>query len=320
MADTIRINIPKPFPQQQLLIDNKKRNNLLLLPRRYGKSTVAEHLVAVDAVQTPNYRVAWAAPTWKLMLETFERFVETLHAITKRLSRDERRIILINSSVLEFWSSNDPSAMRGRRYHKIVVDEVQRQRNLNEFVLGSVRPCLADFRGELWLLGTPNGEGSDFHKFYMEVKDKPNWQIAQGSLEANPYISPDEILMMRQDMGPLMAAQEIDAQWVPINGQSPLISPFEWKALVSTPTTPRPQKVLSLDASISGDHTGLLAIWQDLVTRHYYVDYDDIFDITPTLQDPETGTLQIDFIALENQIWRMWQTGRFAALVYDPYQ
>lgn len=315
------IHLQKPYLKQQEFVDNSKRNNLLLLSRRFGKTTLTKILMALGAVTTPNYRAAWAAPTWKLMQEVFEEFITTLAPITKRLNRSDRRITLYNGSVLEFWSSNDPAAGRGRKYHIFVCDEMQRQRNLMDFIKGSVRPCLADFRGTLWVLGTPNGEGTPFHDFYLECVSRPEaWQVARGSLDDNPFIHPEEILQMREDLGPLLAAQEIDAQWIPINGLSPLISPFDWRDLFVIPDYVRPQKVLALDASISGDTTALLAVWRNQVTQQFYVDYDDIYSFLPSLQDPETGILQIDFGEVENVIWRLWQTGQYAALTYDPYQ
>lgn len=315
------IYLQKPYAKQQEFVVSQKRNNLLLLSRRFGKTTLTKILVLMGAIRIPNYRASWSAPTWKLMHEVFEEFIKTLEPITKRLNRADRRITLINGSVIEFWSSNDPSAGRGRKYHVWISDETQRQRNLNTFIKGSVRPCLADYRGTLWVLGTPNGEGTEFHDFYLEALARPEaWQVARGSLDDNPYIHPEEILSLRQDLGPMMSAQEIDSQWIPINGMSPLISPFDWKDLFNIPDTKRPLKVLALDASISGDTTALLAVWRDLTTQQFCVDYDDIHSFLPTLLDPETNILQIDFSEVESVIWKLWQTGLYAALTYDPYQ
>lgn len=317
----LQIHLQKPYQRQQEFIDNKQRNNFLCLSRRFGKTTLTKILIAVGAIQIPGYRAAWASPTWKLMLEVFEEFVTILAPLTRRLNREDRRITLHNGSVLEFWSSNDPSAGRGRKYNIFVCDEMQRQRNLMDFIKGSVRPCLADLRGDLWILGTPNGEGTPFHELYLEaVANSDVWQVATGSLTDNPFIHPDEIEMMRRELGPLFAAQEIDAQWIPVNGLSPLVSPFDWNDLFKIPEGIRPQKVMALDASISGDTTALLASWRDQLTRNYYIDYDDIHCFTPSLEDIETGVLQIDFAQVESVIWRMWQTGHYAALVYDPYQ
>lgn len=315
------IHLQKPYAKQQEFVDHQKRNNLLLLSRRFGKTTLTKILMALGAITTKNYRAAWSAPTWKLMQETFEEFITILEPITKRLNRADRRILLKNGSVLEFWSSNDPSAGRGRKYHVWVADESQRQRNLMDFIKGSVRPCLADYQGTLWVLGTPNGEGTPFHDLFLEAIANPDrWYVARGSLDDNPYIAPEEILLLREDLGPLLAAQEIDAQWIPLNGLSPLISPYDWRDMFMIPDGPRPQKVLALDASISGDTTALIAVWRDRFTQQFYTDYDDIHSFYPTLEDPETGILQIDFAAVEQVIMALWRTGQYAAVTYDPYQ
>lgn len=312
----IQITLQKPYTKQQELINNKKRNNLLLLPRRYGKTTVSKILVAREAIKVPNYRAAWSAPVWKLMTETFEEFVELLEPITKRLSREDKRIQLINGSLLEFWSSQDPSAGRSRKYHRWVSDETQKQRSLQAFIKGSVRPSLADYRGDLWILGTPNGVGSAFHELYLEcMSELSNWQVAHGSLNDNPYIHPDEIIQMRKELGPILSAQELDAQWVRIDGIAPLVSTIDWNNLYFISEAQRSMKVLALDASINSDTTGLVAGWRDLINHEYFIDYDDVHCIRPSTEDG-----QIDFMLLEELIWRLWLTGKYSLFVYDPYQ
>lgn len=318
------VTLAKLTDKQDRILKNRKRNNFLLLSRRWGKTTFCERLAVDECIKHPNYRVAWSAPTWKLMIETFERHKNTLLAIIKRINREDRRIELINGSVIEYWSSDDPSAGRGRKYHIWISDETQRQRKLNDFIKASVRPCLADYRGELWILGTPNGVGSEFHDFYLECenaeKERPGtWNFAKGSLTDNPYIHPDEIAQMRRDMGFTVSRQEIDAEWVKIDGIAPLIHKLAWDELFEVSNLRRTQKVMVVDGSLSGDTTGIVGVWKDLVTGEYYVDYEDIHVFSPE-NDSDTMDGQIDYGIVETVLMRLWETNRFMALGYDPYQ
>lgn len=116
----VKVSLAKLTEKQEKILKNRKRNNFLLLSRRWGKTTFCERLAAEEAILTPNRRIAWSAPTWKLMIETFERHKNTLLPITKRINREDRRIELINGSVIEYWSSDDPSAGQGRVYSVVI--------------------------------------------------------------------------------------------------------------------------------------------------------------------------------------------------------
>jgi hypothetical protein len=315
MAD-ITVALPKLYPAQAVIFGKKKRNNLLVLSRRWGKTTYSTRVLLHGALVKEGFLGAWSAPTWKLMLSTFEEHRDILGPVISRVTREDRRIELINGSVLEYWSSDDPSAGRGRKYHTWVADETQRQRNINAFLRGSVRPCLADYRGDLHVLGTANGEGSDFHEFYLDcAADQENWFVAHGSLDQNIYIHPEEIAQMRRDLGPELAAQELDSLWVRVDGVAPMVRKTVWDGLYEERDDRTQSRVLALDGSVSGDTTALVSVWRDPFTEHYYTDHDDVTLITP---DPMTG--EVDWGRLEDLIWRKWQTGRYSLLAYDPYQ
>lgn len=322
---TVNIKLRKPFAKQQEIINTAKRNNILLLARRSGKTTIEEILVGEQAVTIPGYRVAWSTFNWKDLLLTFERFISLLEPIKKRISREEKIIELRNDSVLEFWSSQDPDAGRGRWYHRWVADEIQKQKQLEKFILGSVRPSLMDKRGELWLSGTPNGEGSEFHQYHEKVvkliaEGNPNWIIQRGTPRDNPYISDEEIQELYDEYvaigGANYAAQELDALWVRIDGVAPLVYKMLWDSLYCVPEEYRKsKKILALDAAKDSDSCALSAVWKDLDNDEYYTDHDDVL-----LFNQRTELNEYDFLALEELIWQRWITGQFYAFTYDPYQ
>lgn len=309
----ISVTLIKPYEAQQVILGQQKRNNLLVLSRRWGKTELAKYVVKKASLVNAKHRCAYSFPTWKLMMETFEQFKNELASVTERVSREDKRIELVNGSVIEFWSSDDTQAGRGRKYHLWVSDETQRQRNLSAFIRGSVRPTLADYRGTLWVLGTANGEGSEFHDFYLDCKEDTSWQVAHGSLDQNPYIHPDEIEQMRRDCGPELAAQELDSQWVRVDGITPLVRSTPWEALYGVKESATHLKTLSIDASVKSDTTAIVAVWTDPIEGLTYV--DNTWLIEP---DPYTG--EIDYEAVEEQLWDIWRTGQYSVLAYDPYQ
>lgn len=300
------------------LLKNKKRNNLCILPRRWGKTSFVIYLLSKLAIKKENQRLAYSAPTAKLMLQMWEDLTSILEPIITRISREDRTVKLINGSLINLWSSDDPQSGRGRKYHIWLHDECQRDRNLNKFIKGSVRPTLADYQGELWILGTANGIGSELHDFYLECLTDSSWQVAQGHISDNPYIEKEEIDIMFRDMGPSLAAQELESQWVRVDGVAPLVRESTWKELYGLlPDEGRfVPRVMAFDGSVTGDLSVLVAVSHINHTDHYYVDYDDIITFSPS--DGIEG--EIDYDHVEKVIWGLWQTGRYAVIAYDKYQ
>jgi hypothetical protein len=249
------------------------------------------------------------------MMQTFEEYKDELAPAITRVSREDRRIELVNDSIIEFWSSDDTQAGRGRKYHIWISDESQRQRNLAKFLRGSVRPTLADYRGNLWVLGTANGEGSELHDFYLDCINDQAWFVAHGSLDQNPYIHPDEIAQMRRDLGPELAAQELDSLWVRVDGITPLVRKMQWDALYGEAENLHWTKAIAIDGSIKGDLTAVIGVWFEPISGITYCDYGDV-----TLLEPDVTTGEIDYISLEDILWQRWQTGRYHVMAYDPYQ
>lgn len=313
----IEIALEEPYDRQWEMIRAPRKKKLLIISRRWGKTTLAKHLVVKNAIIHKNFRAAWSAPSYKSVIDQFNEHIEILAPITKRLNRDEKIIYLINGSRIEYWSSDNPKAGKGRKYHIWVSDETQDQRNLREFIVGSVYPTLTDYGGELWVLGTANGEGSELHDFYLMAEADPDvWFVASGVIEDNPHLDPVFVAELRRAYAGNkdLELQELDSVWVRINGVAPLIRKNPWEALASTIENNDRSRVLALDSSVSGDTTSLVGIWQDPFTEHYYTDYNDV----QCFEAPDQG--EIDFIELEKTIWGMWTTGRYAWLAYDPYQ
>lgn len=312
----IQIKLIEPYEHQKNLLAQCGRKNLLLLGRRYGKTTIMSAILKERAITRSGYRGAYSAPTWKLMIEAFEEAKETLQPVTHRVNREDRRIEVYNGtpikSVLEFWSSDDPQAGRGRRYHDWVSDETQRQKHLKKFLIGSVSPTLADFRGNLYVLGTTNGVGSELHEFWTECTADPDWFVGVGTTDDNPYIDEEEKRTLRKNLG-VLAGQEMDSLWLQIDGIAPLVSALAWQGMYAVKEAGHRLKTLAIDASVSGDKTAIVGVWSE--DEHFYVDYDDIIILYP---DPITG--KINYPQLIDILERRWRTGRYANFVYDPYQ
>jgi len=203
---TLRFEIERPHSGQQQVITDSKRFNVLQCGRRYGKTTLGINRLIDNAVR--GGRGAWFAPTYKLLADVWRQMLATLSSINPIINVQEKRIELITSGSIEFWSLDQPDAGRGRKYHLVVVDEAGIVRNLSDAWLGAIRPTLTDFKGGAWFLGTPKGRNF-FHQLYAKGQaNDPEWASWRMPTTANPHIDPAEVEAARGDMPPAVFNQE----------------------------------------------------------------------------------------------------------------
>lgn len=163
--------------------------------------------------------VAWMAPTYKLLMEAWRDALRVLRPVLASSNASDHRIELVTGGVAEFWTLQDPDAGRSRKYARVIVDEAGLVATLGETWQAAIRPTLADYSGDGWMLGTPKGRN-----FFWECWNRgadplqPDWASWQQSTNANPHIKPEEIAAMRAELTERRAAQEIDAQFLEDGG------------------------------------------------------------------------------------------------------
>lgn len=162
--------------------------------------------------------MAWFAPNYKLIVEIWRWLETALKPVLRRSNATDRRMELITGGVVEFWTLVDADAGRGRKYARIVVDEAGLVGGLMGIWRAAIRPTLTDLGGDAWFMGTPKGY-NDFHTLYQRGGKDEGWQAWQRSTEDNPHVPALEIAAMRQELGPTISAQEVDALFVEGVGQ-----------------------------------------------------------------------------------------------------
>ena len=216
---TLQVILPRLHPAQRQIKREARRFNVVNCGRRFGKSTLGMDVIIAPALE--GFPVAWFSPDYKSLLEVWREVCRCLRSVTARRSEQEKRIELITGGVIEFWSLDaDPECSRGRKYKRVVVDEAAKVRHLLRAWTEAIRANLADFEGDAWFFSTPKGR-NDYWELFQRGKDARSadwvsWKMPTG---ANPYIKPSEIDAMRRDMGPRIAGQEIDAEFLEVAGR-----------------------------------------------------------------------------------------------------
>jgi hypothetical protein len=222
-----KISIPplKLHPAQQVIAQSAARFKVIDCGRRFGKTLSSLEWLLFDAgggAAIDGKPVAFFAPTYQLMLDVWKDAERTLRPVTRKANKTENRIELINGGVVDFWTLQDDSAGRGRKYTRVVIDEAAHARYLKDAWQKAIVPTLTDYQGHARVISTPNGRNFFWELFQHGKPDNPkrmpDWESFTFPTSANPHILPSEIEGMRQMLPERVFAQEYLAQFLEDGG------------------------------------------------------------------------------------------------------
>jgi predicted phage terminase large subunit-like protein len=258
---------------QKAIVNSAARYRVASCGRRFGKTMLAGYWLAIrdEGSAAGGKRCAWFAPSYKLLMDAWNDIERTVRPLIRRVNKTEQRIELIGGGVIDFWTLEDPDAGRGRRYHRIVIDEAAHARRLREAWERAISPTLTDYRGEAWFVSTPNGMNY-FHDLYQRGgnPEYPDWESFHLPSSANPFLPPEEIEARRIELPELVFLQEYLAEFVTFGGG--LVKP---EHLIDG-TAPHGLPVaLGVDLAISeregADWTAIAAMSRDPATGIVYL-------------------------------------------------
>jgi hypothetical protein len=203
---TIELEMLAPHHLQQQVIDNAARFNVLECGRRFGKTELGKKLTCDMALQ--GKRAAWFAPTYKTMAEQWKELANTLRPVLVTSNKVEQQMTLIGGGVIDFWTLDNPDSGRGRKYHRVIIDEASIVRHIEQAWQETIRPTLTDFKGDAWFLGTPKGRRF-FHSLYQKGQQGDRgWKSWRFATVENPFMSSSEVADAKADLPTHVFEQE----------------------------------------------------------------------------------------------------------------
>ena len=170
----------------------KPRFKALRCGRRFGKTDLAKIWIAQGLVQ--GWECAWFAPQHMTWSEVYSDLTDTLRPIIDTSSKGAAVMRLRTGGRLDFWSLENPIAGRGRRYHRIAIDEAAFAKDGDNKIDSSmmaiweksIKPTLYDYGGEALVCSNSAGKNPDnffynictdplygFHEFHATTLDNP---------------------------------------------------------------------------------------------------------------------------------------------------
>ena len=172
--DMKKLGFPEPHPGQMralALLDPSEVNSGRFVVanwgRRAGKSEMALRWLGLGA--TGGEACAYIVPTYAHLTGpegAWTRLKNRLHPLAERVSEQEHSIYLRTGGSIECWSTeNGADRIRGRKYHRVVLDEAASMGSLGGAWSDVIAPTLIDYEGKALFVSTPR-RGGTFQEFY----------------------------------------------------------------------------------------------------------------------------------------------------------
>jgi len=157
----------------------KYRFKALRCGRRFGKTDLAKVWISQALIQ--GQECAWFAPQHMTWSEVYSDLADTLRPILDASSKGGAVMRARTGGRLDFWSLENPIAGRGRRYHRVVIDEAAFAKDGDNKVDGAmmatwekaIKPTLYDYGGEALVCSNSAGKNAD--NFFYNICVDPQY-------------------------------------------------------------------------------------------------------------------------------------------------
>lgn len=209
----MNITIPyNPRKQMQEFHNSDARWKVLVIHRRFGKTTASLNHLQRDALRTPNARFAYIAPTYKaaknIAWDMIREYSHMIPGIQYNIA--ELTVIYPNGSKLTLYGADNPDSLRGIALWGVVFDEYSQQPS-NIFT-EVIAPALADHKGYAIWIGTPKGK-NEFYKLSQKAKIEEGWRCWILKASETGVLSDDEIRVQRSLLSPDEYDQEFECSF-----------------------------------------------------------------------------------------------------------
>ncbi|MFT3908326.1 MAG: terminase family protein [Ferruginibacter sp.] len=255
------ISLEIPHVGQQLVIDSPARFKVLMCGRRWGKTLVSRIIAIRHFLE--RKRIAIITPEFKLSKELARELMgyfknDVRKALGIDYNQSDLRITTSKGGVIQFFSGENVDAIRGYKFHYVIIDEASKIPDLRSAWHGAIRPTLSDYKGKALFISTPRGQDF-FHSLYLKGQlgenDFASWQFASNT---NPHFSDEEFEAARQETPTELFSQEYLAK--PMSNADNPFNAEDIAANTISELSSKPTIVYGIDLATSGDWTVIIGL------------------------------------------------------------
>ena len=199
------------LPWQTEVMASEARFKCIAAGRRTGKSYLAAISLILAALNEKEGKVFYVAPTqgqardvmWHSIFDIAGDIIERSHV-------NNLEITLAGGNTIFLKGADRPDTLRGVSLKHLVLDEYAFMKpDVWEAIL---RPALADRKGSMMAIGTPEGR-NHFYELFTGADEWPDWDNFHYTSFDNPLVDPAEIEHARQTLPAFAFQQEFMASF-----------------------------------------------------------------------------------------------------------
>lgn len=209
------ITIPYEPREQQLTVhESPARFRVVVAHRRFGKTVLAinELLKSALTLDRERPRFAYVAPTFRQAKAVAWDYVRHFCSVVPgvQFNETELRADLPNGAQIRLYGADNPDSLRGIYLDGVVLDEVgmMESRTWDEVL----RPLLADRKGWMMAIGTPNGQNL-FWRLRQRAATGDGWSLHEFRASKTGIIDPAELADAKQAMSEDAYLQEFECSF-----------------------------------------------------------------------------------------------------------
>jgi hypothetical protein len=257
------INLPKPHLGQQLVLRSKARWKVLMCGRRWGKSLICQLISIISTAN--NKHIGYVTPTYKLSKVFFADIIKMLPPkLVKSANKSDLVILLVTGGSISFMSGESEAtleAFRGRKFHKVIIDEAAHIPDLEAAWNNSIRATLLDYKGDALFISTPRGKNFFYTLYLRGLNKEAGYESFHYDTYSNPFIDDVEIDEAKNTLPESVFQQEYLA--IPnANINSVVALEHILNNTIETLST-KPAVIVGIDVAKYNDYSVLLSLDED---------------------------------------------------------
>ena len=199
MKVTLELNPREAFKP---FLKSDKRWACIVAHRRAGKTFAVLQKLIKTAFELkrpgPPPRFAYVAPTrdqakdiaWAYLKDFLGKVPQV------KINESDLTVTLPNRATIRLYSGDNYDRMRGIYLDGVIMDEPA------DIVPAAwsqvIRPCLSDYQGFAWFIGTPKGKNA-FYKRHLQAEAAEDWHSAVIRASSSGILPPEELKSIQED-------------------------------------------------------------------------------------------------------------------------
>jgi phage FluMu gp28-like protein len=159
----------------------------IVCPRQWGKSVLLYNFMLFYGINNKNWYCVWATLTHQHAQDALRKIYDAIKdtGLVEEYNKTERRLKLINGSVLYFTGLEKYENFRSKSTHLLIIDEAA---FASEGAFNVLLPSLATTGRKVIMVSTPRGQHGEFYKYHqLGLTDHKMYSSHRGLLIENPF-------------------------------------------------------------------------------------------------------------------------------------